>query len=268
MKRKSFVSIWCTTIMVMAISATNIQAESPYDGWWFMANEPGTGLSLEIRNTTMFAAIFTYDHGDPTWYSAAATYDQGQHAYSGTLKIWSNDKGQASDFLAPYPSDAGTFSLNFTSQDKALLTYSVTGSISPVTIEVTRFMPAVSPGVADTRVRGWWYDPQMNGIGIFIEAMGGTLFGAWYMYHSSEGGGLPLWFSFTGNFPAGSTSFTSPLTYWLGGSAMGVKPYMAPASSEASGQSIRLQFKTDGGMDVTWSVNGQETTFHMVRFTF
>ena len=108
----------------------------------------------------------------------------------------------------------------------------------------------------------------MNGIGIFLEAQGNTLFGAWYMYHSLEVASLPFWFSFTGSFPSGSSSFTSPVTYWKNGSPLGTAPYQAPDSFNAMGHELILNLKTDGGLDVTWKVNGKDTVFHMVRFQF
>ncbi len=243
-------------------------ADSPYDGWWFIANQPGTGLSLEIQGSTMFAAIFTYDQGSPVWYSSGAAWNASQKTASGALNYWTNNSVQENNRLEPSASDAGTFQITFTSDNDAIMTYSVKGKISNTTAHLKRFMPIASPGTPDKRVKGWWYDPTMNGIGIFLEAQGNTLFGAWYMYHSTEGGGLPFWISFTGSFPSDASNFTGPVTYWKEGSPIGVAPYKSPSSTNTSGHQLILNLKADGNMDVTWRANGKDAVFHMQRFRF
>ncbi len=254
--------------LLFALLESPVMADSVYDGWWFIQDKPGTGVSLEIRGNTMFAAIFTYEKGDPVWYSVAAARNPSDNTYSGTLTEWANNPAGPDGPLNARPGDAGSFRISFTAQDRAVLTYSVTGKTDELSAQLVRFMPVASPGAPDNRIKGWWYDPRMNGIGIFLEAQGGTFFGAWYMYHSQEVGYLPFWFSFSGSLGSGATTFSSPVTYWEDGSPLGVTPYKGPASFNAGGHQVSFTLKPDGGLDVSWNANGRNTIFHMVRFRF
>jgi alpha-tubulin suppressor-like RCC1 family protein len=57
---------------IVANGATaTIPTGTPQAGWWWNANEPGRGFSLEIQSGNMLIAGYMYDaNGNPIWYSS------------------------------------------------------------------------------------------------------------------------------------------------------------------------------------------------------
>ncbi len=236
---------FCTTTLSFA--------DSQYDGWWFAPQFSGSGISLAINGDTIFAAMYTYDNdGKPLWYTMSAQKTQGEgEIFSGDMLYWLNGN---QDFLPsnPQPHKAGTMTLEFLSPTSAKLTYQNTDiGTGPITLDLIPFMPTVAPGESDARVKGWWYDPEYDGMGVFIEAQGGTLFGAWYHYmlnEQSETGATPSWSSFSGPFADGATTFSSPLLHWSGGSILGLEPYIPPSALD-TGFAVTLNVNDDGTID-------------------
>ena len=154
----------------------------------------------------------------------------------------------------PVPTEAGNGTISFTSDDTANMVWGVTfaGESTGIIIsDIKKFMPTMAPGESDNRLLGWWWDPAYNGMGFFIEAQGGTLFGAWYHYYPDEQTqtAFGTWLTFGGPFENGASSFSGNLTMWLGGSTMGVPPYQAPVSQD-TGIPVRLDIKADGKIDM------------------
>ncbi|MFX8957423.1 hypothetical protein ABTN31_18890, partial [Acinetobacter baumannii] len=45
------------------------QTVQPQTGWWWSANEPGRGYSIEARNNGLFLAAYMYSSSGPSvWY--------------------------------------------------------------------------------------------------------------------------------------------------------------------------------------------------------
>jgi alpha-tubulin suppressor-like RCC1 family protein len=75
-------------------SAATVPSGTPQAGWWWNANEPGRGFSLEIQSGNILIAGYMYDdNGNPTWYSSqgpmtgTSTYQGNwiQYGYGQTL---------------------------------------------------------------------------------------------------------------------------------------------------------------------------------------
>jgi alpha-tubulin suppressor-like RCC1 family protein len=75
-------------------SSAMVPSGTPQAGWWWNANEPGRGFSLEIQSGNILIAGYMYDdNGNPIWYSSqgpmsGSTTYQGnwiQYGYGQTL---------------------------------------------------------------------------------------------------------------------------------------------------------------------------------------
>ncbi len=51
----------------------------PETGWWWVANEPGWGIFLEVQGNAAFLAVFTYeDDGRPVWFVGQGSVGRGE----------------------------------------------------------------------------------------------------------------------------------------------------------------------------------------------
>ncbi len=238
-------------------------ADSQYDGWWFNKDQIGSGVSIEIQGETMFVAIYTYDLSLPIWMTSKATFSPQEDIYRGRLLLWKND-AISFEPVHPRPYDVGVFSIRFTSSNNAIMIYG--NEEHPINVPLTRFMPTVAPGQSDTRIKGWWYDPAYDGWGVFLEANGGTLFGAYYFYmpFAKDNSVLPSWLSFFGPFSKEAKQFSGSPLLWFRGSALGVPPYQSP-ESQISEQNIQLKLNSDGTIDMT---TDGDIKLHLLKFHF
>ncbi len=121
-------------------------------------------------------------------------------------------------------------------------------------------MKDVSPGSLDPRdITGWWYDSAYNGMGFFMEAMGGTVFMTWYHYRSDS---LPWWWTCSSTLNPSDTQFSCNLMEWKGGSGIGSDVYHKPSASTVGTAAVTLN--QDGSATLDWSGN----QFHLQRFMF
>ena len=181
--------------------------------------------------------------------------------FNGDLLKWNGWVwGQA--YYAPIPTKVGsiTGSLISSPENKIKLSWGLDSGVTG-NLQLTKFMKDVAPGMPDSRnITGWWYDPDYNGMGFFIEANGGTLFMAWYRYGQN---GNPTWLTSTGAFPDGSGIYSGSLSMWKEGQSPG-GPYKTPQKIENQGN-IKITF-TDSN-HATLVVN-DSTIINLQRFAF
>lgn len=153
----------------------------------------------------------------------------------------------------PVPIEAGNGTIKFLSTDQLEMTYELhqPTEVNATKVTLTRFMDTVAPGTSDSRMLGWWYDPAYNGMGFYLEAQGGTLFGAWYHYYPDEQLKMALgtWLSFSGPFANNATSFSANLMMWQGGTSWDQLVYQAPTPTD-TGIPVTLDIKNDGKIDM------------------
>ncbi len=244
-------------------------ADSQYDGWWFDATQPGSGVSIEIQGDTMFSAAYSYYDGSPVWFTGISKYNAAKDSYIGKIQVWMNG---AMSMLPDNPMaiDAGNGTIRFISTDQAEMTYqlSLPEQINSTTVPLTRFMNTAAPGTSDSRLLGWWWDPSYNGMGFFLEAQGGTLFGAWYHYYPDEQmqAAFGTWLSFSGPFENGANSFSANLMLWQGGTSWDKPEYQAPIPTD-TGMPVTLDIKADGKIDMHVG-GGLNMDFKLERFRF
>ncbi|GEM_PF-374755 len=223
---------------------------SPLTGWWWNAAAPGTGLSVAVQGTKLFAGWYVYDvAGRPVWYVGLA--DRAQDgSYSGSLvRATGTPLGQP--YLGYQAAPAGTFRLRFPNEASAVFDYTL-GAVAG-SLGLTRLFPAIAPGPGDPRsLTGWWWDPRFEGLGFFLEAGGGTLFAAWYHYREdrsarwwSLGGGHDV-----GGFPPGALAYAEPFREWSGGQVPG-GAWRLPTFIGRGG--AELTFGADGRAGLVWN---------------
>jgi hypothetical protein len=126
---------------------------------------------------------------------------------------------------------------------------------------IQRFMDHTSPGERDARpIHGWWYDPEFDGMGVFMESQGGNIFIALYSYGDD---GLPRWWSSGGEFADGATTYSGVFSEWQNGQCMGC-PYTSPDTPPVNKGAVSVQFLTDSHALLTWA-GGQ---LNLTRFLF
>ena len=197
-------------------------------GWWYNQERDGSGISIEVRNSVMFLAWYTYDEsGLPIWHSSAGLTETSSNIWSGALFSWT---GEPLGVNAA-PLVAGTVTVTFSSALSGTLAWDLdlegSGSIS-----IVKFLPAIlgitdlTSAVIDSRdIHGWWYDPSHNGMGFFIEALDNVIFVAWYNYRDDESL-APLWWSmFSDTFTSGATSIEVQMEEREGGWCIGCVPH-------------------------------------------
>ncbi len=226
------------------------------NGWWYDSDAIGTGLSVEIQNDKLFLAWYAYnDQGDPVWLTSYGSLsDSGD--FNGTLYEWKgwNLLGQ---YYPPTASEAGTIMLDFTSDNSTTMSWNYKGLGGNCSL--VKFMDTLSPGVKDPRnLNGWWYDPNYDGMGLFMEAEGEKMFLAWYNYDPF---GQPRWWTASETFKTSDESFYSKLTEWRNGQCFGCD-YQLPNAVEVG--DLLIQFTSDTTAIMFW--NGK--VYNIKRFIF
>ncbi len=181
--------------------APAVAAPDILTGLWWNPSQPGWGMHLTQRGSTVFGAWFTYDqNGAPKWYVApncrfevalpCATCIEDQLC-AGELR---ETHGPAF-FLGPFdPANVrstavGFLQMRFRDHSHASINFSVDGKLGGGEIERQVFrVPADVPGVNYTDL---WFDPFESGWGMGLVQQGDNIFVAWYVYNDV---GQPMWY--------------------------------------------------------------------------
>jgi hypothetical protein len=232
---------------------------SCYTGWWYNPEEAGTGMSIEIQDNMLFAAWYTYESqtGQSGWHTSGGKMSD-DYGYSGDLLEWNGRPSDGSQ-LPAQAIPKGSIQITFTSSNEAILVWTMNGNQGEEPLR--RFMDDASPGPRDARdIQGWWYDPSLIGMGVFVEAQGNRLFMAWYNYRED---GSSRWWTSGGNFANGSTTYTGNFVEWVGGQCIGC-PYQPAQLLAGSHKPVMIQFPTNSKAVLTWDGG----TLNLERFRF
>ena len=204
----------------------------PLSGWWYDPQHPGTGLAIESRKGSLFSAYFFYnENGKPTWLTSANYWSSG--AFVGDLLSWTGSPWNA-NYYAPTASTMGTSSISVTD----FLNFSISSANANFTQQMIRFMPDFAGPETDPRgPAGWWWDPDHEGMGFFLEIRNEKLALVWYFYNESA---LPVWRVVSGDFPLTSEIFTGTFLEFRNGQCLGCK-YKKPEMID-TGMSVTIDF--------------------------
>ncbi len=253
-----FVFIMALVWLIPIPANANLQDTNPRTAWYYNSQAEGTGVSIEIKDGVLFMAWYTYNEatGEPIWYTAGGEMTDADH-FSGALLSWTGWELGAG-YTAPVNTQVGTVNLTFTSDTTVTIVWTL-GALGGE-LQLTNFLDALAPGTPDPRdINGWWAFPGYDGMGLFIEAQGGSLFLAWYNYGI---GGLARWWSSPGtnDFPEGATIYDNILVQYANGQCPGCD-IMRPDDAVTVSQ-IKVEFLGGGRATLTWDGG----SYDLVRF--
>ena len=126
-------------------------AASPVTGLWWNTNESGWGATITQQSSIMFVTMFVYDAaGAPVWYTVSCTI-AGGGCGGDMLRIrGGTPPASAWNGNGITATKVGAMTLNFTSNDNALMSYTLDGNVINKQISRQIFGPAppVQPGLA------------------------------------------------------------------------------------------------------------------------
>jgi hypothetical protein len=166
--------------------------EPPETGWWWNPTEGGRGYSVEVRGNNIFFAAFHYDvSGRSTWHVATGPTSLDGSLYS-NQPLYAASGGQTLGGAyggKPQVLEIGKITLAFA--DKRSGTMIWPGGVVPIerfNIVPNGLAAAPRPGQPEN---GWWWNPEEDGRGFFMEWQDGTIDLAGYMYDEQ---GNAVWY--------------------------------------------------------------------------
>ena len=181
-------------IFVPPAAATN--HPGPLSGLWWNPSESGWGINFTQRSGNILATWFTYDgNGKAKWYAVPNCAIGTGHSCSGTVY---QVTGPLFFAVAQYDptlrntTSVGSFSVDFSDNDHASMTYTVNGVSRTVAIQREMFDTDMSlPNPWVTAYTDMWWNPAEPGWGLALTQQNGTVVALWYVYDVN---GNPDWF--------------------------------------------------------------------------
>jgi hypothetical protein len=166
------------------------EPQVPQTGWWWNPAEGGRGFSIEVQGNNLFFAAFHYEtNGRATWNVSPGPISLGGARFTSDLYNVTGGQTLGGGFKPANAAKIGAITLAFRDASHGTMTWP--GGTVP--IERQPFAPgslALAP-LPNQPENGWWWNPQENGRGFFIEWQGGTADIAGYMYDDA---GNPVWY--------------------------------------------------------------------------
>jgi hypothetical protein len=247
--------------VVTAPAAATCQPSPPQTGWWFNPAEGGRGFSMEVRGNSIFFASYLYDAaGHPIWLAASGATSLDGSLFSGRLIGFSGGQTLEGAWHARGPAvDNGAVTLAFSDASHGTLVWPG-GSVPIQRFDIAAIGGHSLPAVADQPESGWWWNPQEDGRGFFVEWQGSNAFIAAYMYDPT---GLPIWYASQAATP-NARSFSGNWTQYAHGQTL--TGAYAPAGVAISNVSpVTITFS--GADSAVMTLPGGRTTA-LTRFRF
>ena len=235
-----------------------------YSGWWYDPVETGgNGIALEVQHgnpngDVIYLGWYSYNEaGEPVWYTSGNLMTDST-SYSGTLRQWTGWAlgGAPGAFQSV---EIGTIEITFASAGQAQITWTLNAG-GTGTKTIYKFMNDMAPGAPDSRgLKGWWMDPQNDGVGVFIEAQGDGLYMAFYHYRED---GTARWWSSGDLFADGASTYSGEFDQWENGRCLN-GPHVVP-DLPTHPTSVTIEFHNNTQATMTWD-GGQ---LNLERFQF
>ena len=210
-----------------------------FTGWWYNNSRPGTGMALQIQAKKLFLAWFVYDQsGAATWYTSGGSLSNDT-TYVGELRKWTGWTWGKEQYSFPTSTPAGTITLIFYKGCHNTIEFTANTEGLIISDTLGDFMKDFSPGMKDPRdLTGWWYDPEYNGMGFYLDARGGKMAMVWYNYRDNH---TARWWTSTNTFPDGTSVYMGSIDGWEGGQCPGCA-FTSPSTKPGEGGSIIINF--------------------------
>ncbi|MEP7068851.1 MAG: hypothetical protein ABI789_06405 [Usitatibacter sp.] len=162
----------------------------PQTGWWWNPLEGGRGFSIEVQGNNLFFAAFHYEaNGAATWNVSPGPISLGGSRFTSDFYGVTGGQTLFSAYKPANAAKAGTITLSFSDASHGTMTWP--GGTVP--IERMNLVPGGLAAVpaGNQPETGWWWNPDENGRGFFIEWQKGYADLAGYMYDDA---GKPVWY--------------------------------------------------------------------------
>ena len=186
-----------------------------YQGLWWNPDESGWGMSLTQHNSTIFAALYTYDlAGLPTWY-VMSNCPLTANGCSGEIYRATGGMSPAMpwDGSGKLVSKVGDGTLIFSDGNNGRFDFTINNVAGSKPI-AQQFFAATSATTVD--YTDLWWNPDESGWGIALTQQTNTIFAAWYAY---RGDGQPIWYV-ASNCVVSNNGCSGDLYEVTGGSAL------------------------------------------------
>jgi hypothetical protein len=111
----------------------------PFTGWWWNADESGSGYSLEVQGSSLFIVGFMYDDGGrPVWYLSSGPMSS-ETTYSGAVLLFANGQTMGGSYRPPgTPVTVATLDIEFTATNDAIFTFTESSGASAARFKAGR----------------------------------------------------------------------------------------------------------------------------------
>ena len=239
--------------------AVTCAPQPPQTGWWWNPLEGGRGFSIEVQGNNLFFAAFHYEaSGRATWNVSPGPVSLNGSFFTSDLYSVAGGQTLGGPYHAANATKAGAITLTFSDASHGTMTWP--GGTVP--IERMNLVPgglAAAPQ-ANQPETGWWWNPQENGRGFFIEWQKGFADLAGYMYDDA---GNPVWYIAVYETPNARTFSGAWWTFANGQSMSGA--YRAATRTSDNFAPLSINF-TGPDTAVMTLLNGRTTALTRQRF--
>jgi hypothetical protein len=235
----------------------------PQTGWWWNPLEDGRGYSVEVRGNNIFFASFLYDvSGRSAWYVSTGPVSLEGSYYSGALLNASGGQTLGGAYPGrPMISPLGNMTLTFHNASSGTLVW------PGGTVPIQRFNIVTNglnlPPVAGQPESGWWWNPDEDGRGFFMEWQNGWLDIAGYMYDEA---GNPVWYLTVGQIGGTSAARSFSGNWWSYGNGMTLYGPWRPNQQTSNNVAPLAITFTSATSAVMTLPNGRTTILQRHRF--
>jgi hypothetical protein len=252
----------------LRIRADRVDAENRTALWWNSA-EPGWGLNVNHQGNKVFATLFTYDAGGPTWLVMSSGERQADGSYQGTLYRTQGPAFNASPFGAVTTTAVGNMRLAFSGTNGLALAYSIDG------VQVARSLTRQEFGTLAScswsafdrsyteNLQDLWYKPSEPGWGVNFTQQGDTLFATLFTY---DAGGRPLWLVMS-NGARTASGFSGPL-FRTSGPVFNASPWVPATLTQVGTMTVAVNDFNYNSATLTYRYNGTTITKQIQRQVF
>ena len=218
-------------LFVVCQSALSVTLQS---GWWWNADQSGTGYTIEQQGDKIFFAAYSYnDDGSAVWHTALMK-EAADNLFTGELEEYQKGQALGGEHLIPELADIpGEVSLEFSSETDATLT------LLNTSIPISRFKFAGGCRKVTKPDTGWWWNENLAGRGYSIERQGNQIFFAAYLYNDA---GAAVWHTASMN-RAEDGKYVGELEEYKNGQTL-TSEYKKPELAAKSG-TVALEFTSE-----------------------